>query len=77
MGKENSREKTQKAHKSNLFCASGAFSWLFHCLPASGLLSNPGAGQNEQGATGSDVLPVLLGGENQPLKNITKLLVFA
>jgi hypothetical protein len=38
-GKENSREKTQKAHKSNLFCAFCAFSRLFHCLPSSGLLS--------------------------------------
>ena len=34
MGKENSREKTQKAHKSNLFCAACAFSRLFHCIPS-------------------------------------------
>ena len=34
MGKENSREKAQKAHKSNVFCAAGAFSQLFHCIPS-------------------------------------------
>ena len=28
-GKEHSREKTQKAHKNNLVCASCAFSRLF------------------------------------------------
>ena len=34
MGKENRREKAQKAHKSNVFCAAGAFSRLFHCIPS-------------------------------------------
>ena len=37
MGKENSREKT---HKSNMLCASCAFSRLFHCILSSGLLCN-------------------------------------
>ena len=32
--KEDSREKAQKAHKHKIFCASCAFSRLFHGIPS-------------------------------------------
>src|SRR5580658_11071153 len=36
----NSREKAQKAHKDESFCASCVFSRLFHYIPSCGLLCN-------------------------------------